>query len=60
MANYVSQILLWTNAKVALIERADDDGMEKTAQCVSGAQISFDDVIVLIQPWYNFFANGHM
>jgi len=19
----------------------------------------FDDVIVLIQPWYNFFANGH-
>jgi len=22
-------------------------------------EISFDDVIVLIQPWYNFFANGH-
>jgi len=21
---------------------------------------SFDDVIVLIQPWYNFFANGHI
>jgi len=21
--------------------------------------LSFDDVIVLIQPWYNFFANGH-
>jgi len=20
----------------------------------------FDDVIVLIQPWYNFFANGHI
>jgi len=19
----------------------------------------FDDIIVLIQPWYNFFANGH-
>jgi len=40
--------------------------------CVAGAQpalhiggggnfyeISFDDVIVLIQLWYNFFANGH-
>jgi len=23
-------------------------------------EISFDDVIVLIQPWYNFFANGHI
>jgi len=23
-------------------------------------EISFDDVIVLIQPWYNFFANGIM
>jgi len=22
-------------------------------------QLSFDGVIVLIQPWYNFFANGH-
>jgi len=22
-------------------------------------EISFDDVIVLIQLWYNFFANGH-
>jgi len=22
-------------------------------------EISFDDVIVLIQPWYNFSANGH-
>jgi len=22
-------------------------------------EISFDDVIVVIQPWYNFFANGH-
>ena len=22
-------------------------------------EISFDDVIVLIQPWYNFFTNGH-
>ena len=22
-------------------------------------EISIDDVIVLIQPWYNFFANGH-
>jgi len=22
-------------------------------------EVSFDDVIVLIQPWYNFFANGH-
>jgi len=22
-------------------------------------EISFDDAIVLIQPWYNFFANGH-
>jgi len=22
-------------------------------------ELSFDDVIVLIQPWYNFFANGH-
>jgi len=22
-------------------------------------EISFDDVIVFIQPWYNFFANGH-
>jgi len=22
-------------------------------------EISFDDVIVLIQPWYNYFANGH-
>jgi len=22
-------------------------------------EISFDDVIVLMQPWYNFFANGH-
>jgi len=22
-------------------------------------EISFDDVIVLIQPWYNFFANRH-
>jgi len=21
-------------------------------------EISLDDVIVLIQPWYNFFANG--
>jgi len=27
-----------------------------------GEQLSsdlFDDVIVLIQPWYNFFANGY-
>jgi len=23
-------------------------------------EISFDEVIVLIQPWYNFFANGHI
>ena len=23
-------------------------------------EISFDDVIVLIQPWYNLFANGHV
>jgi len=23
-------------------------------------EILFDDVIVLIQPWYNFFANGHI
>jgi len=23
-------------------------------------EISFDDVIVLIQLWYNFFANGHV
>jgi len=23
-------------------------------------EISFDDVIVLIQPWYNFFADGHI
>ena len=23
-------------------------------------EISFDDVIVLIQPWYNFFANSHL
>jgi len=23
-------------------------------------EISFDDVIVLIHPWYNFFANGHI
>jgi len=23
-------------------------------------EISFDDVIVLIQPWDNFFANGHI
>jgi len=22
-------------------------------------EISFDDVLVLIQPWYNFCANGH-
>jgi len=22
-------------------------------------EISFDDVIVLIQPWYNIFTNGH-
>jgi len=22
-------------------------------------EISFDDVIVLIQPWYKFFAHGH-
>jgi len=22
-------------------------------------EISFDDVTMLIQPWYNFFANGH-
>jgi len=22
-------------------------------------ELSFDVVIVLIQPWYNFFANGH-
>ena len=22
-------------------------------------EISFDDAIVFIQPWYNFFANGH-
>jgi len=22
-------------------------------------EISFDDVIVLIGPWYNFFTNGH-
>jgi len=22
-------------------------------------EISFDDVIVLIHPWYNFFTNGH-
>jgi len=22
-------------------------------------EISFDDVIVFIQPWHNFFANGH-
>jgi len=23
-------------------------------------ETSFDDVIVLIQPWYSFFANGHI
>jgi len=23
-------------------------------------EISFDDVIVLLQPWYKFFANGHI
>jgi len=23
-------------------------------------ELSFDGVIVLIQPWYNFFANGHI
>jgi len=23
-------------------------------------EISFDDVIVFIQPWHNFFANGHI
>jgi len=23
-------------------------------------EILFDDVLVLIQPWYNFFANGHI
>jgi len=23
-------------------------------------ETSFDDVIVHIQPWYNFFANGHI
>jgi len=23
-------------------------------------EISFDDVIVFIQPWYNFYANGHI
>jgi len=23
-------------------------------------EISFDDVMVFIQPWYNFFANGHI
>ena len=23
-------------------------------------EISFNDVIMLIQPWYNFFANGHI
>jgi len=23
-------------------------------------EISFDDVIVLLQLWYNFFANGHV
>jgi len=23
-------------------------------------EISFDDIIVLVQPWYNFFANGHI
>jgi len=23
-------------------------------------EISFDDVIVLIQLWHNFFANGHL
>ena len=23
-------------------------------------EISFDDVIVLVQPWYNFFENGHI
>jgi len=22
-------------------------------------ELSFDDVIVLIKPWYNFFAKGH-
>jgi len=22
-------------------------------------ELSFDDVILLIQPWYNFFTNGH-
>jgi len=22
-------------------------------------ELSFDDVIVLMQSWYNFFANGH-
>ena len=22
-------------------------------------ELSFDDVIVRIQPWYNLFANGH-
>jgi len=22
--------------------------------------LSLDDVIMLIQPWYNFFANGHI
>jgi len=45
--------------------------MLQLSYCKAGAQpalhfgwgdfheLSFDDVIVLIQPWYNFFANGH-
>jgi len=31
---------------------------ERNQLFISG--VSFDDVIVVIQPWYNLFANGHM
>jgi len=47
----------WTYASIA----RSDSGVQPALhfEGVNFDEISFDDVIVLIQPWYNFFADGH-
>jgi len=52
-----------------ILERSESEileilGLESGAQAAfhfrgNFHELSFDDVIVLIQLWYNFFANGH-
>jgi len=42
----------------------DAEGQARNQLFISGRgnfhEISFQDVIVLIQPWYNFLANGEL